>query len=215
MLMSTNVPFIYYRDRVCPGCKQFKTADNFNSFTIRCRECCAKYYQQNKQRALKNNKNYREANKQHRKMYAENYYLNKKLGIKKQNKQKRKISEYRNYVNQYNKKRYYTDIKFRLKYVWSGRIHKYLIRRQMPKKFSITELFGNTLDKVLAHIEHQFQPGMTWENYGRYTWHIDHIIPCSKFDLTDPEQVKQCFHYTNLQPLWAADNLKKSNKIST
>jgi hypothetical protein len=46
-------------------------------------------------------------------------------------------------------------------------------------------------------------------------WHVDHIIPCSSFDLTDSEQQKKCFHYTNLQPLWAIDNLKKSNKILT
>ena len=61
------------------------------------------------------------------------------------------------------------------------------------------------------HLEKQFQSGMTRENHGK--WHIDHIIPCTAFDLTDPEQQKKCFHYTNLQPLWAIDNMKKSNKI--
>lgn len=49
---------------------------------------------------------------------------------------------------------------------------------------------------------------------GKHGWHVDHIIPCSSFDLTDIKQQKICFHYTNLQPLWAIDNLKKSNKIS-
>lgn len=83
MLMSTKELFIYDRNRVCPGCKQFKTVNQFNSFTIRYRECCAKYYQQNKQRALKTNKKYREANKEFRKAYSTNYYLNKKLGNKK------------------------------------------------------------------------------------------------------------------------------------
>lgn len=52
---------------------------------------------------------------------------------------------------------------------------------------------------------------MIWENYGE--WHIDHIIPCSAFNLEDREQALRCFHYTNLQPLWAQDNLSKSNKI--
>lgn len=51
---------------------------------------------------------------------------------------------------------------------------------------------------------------MSWENYGE--WHIDHIKPCSSFDLSDPKQQKECFNYTNLQPLWAIDNLKKSYK---
>ena len=54
---------------------------------------------------------------------------------------------------------------------------------------------------------------MSWNNHGFYGWHIDHIYPCSKFDLTDLNQQKQCFHYTNLQPLWAEENKKKSNKI--
>ena len=54
---------------------------------------------------------------------------------------------------------------------------------------------------------------MTWDNYGINGWHIDHIIPVSKFDLTNNEAIKVCFHYSNLQPLWAKDNLKKGNKI--
>ena len=60
--------------------------------------------------------------------------------------------------------------------------------------------------------ESLFQSGMTWENHGKYGWHIDHIRPCSSFDLTDPEQQKLCCHYTNLQPLWAKDNLSKGYK---
>ena len=53
---------------------------------------------------------------------------------------------------------------------------------------------------------------MSWDNYGTHGWHIDHIRPCASFDLSDEEQQKICFHYTNLQPLWAEDNLKKSKK---
>lgn len=60
------------------------------------------------------------------------------------------------------------------------------------------------------YIESKFKKGMTWDNHGK--WHVDHIIPCSKFDLTDPAQQKMCNHYSNLQPLWAKDNLKKRNK---
>jgi hypothetical protein len=69
------------------------------------------------------------------------------------------------------------------------------------------ELLGCTRAEFLAHIEAQFQPGMTWEN--RSLWHIDHIRPCAGFDMLDPAQQRVCFHYTNLQPLWAADNIKK------
>lgn len=52
---------------------------------------------------------------------------------------------------------------------------------------------------------------MTWNNWALHGWHIDHILPLSKFDLSDPEQVKIACNYTNLQPLWAEDNLRKSN----
>ena len=54
---------------------------------------------------------------------------------------------------------------------------------------------------------------MTWKNHGLKGWHIDHIIPCAAFDLTKEEEQKKCFHYSNLQPLWWIDNLKKSNKM--
>ena len=54
---------------------------------------------------------------------------------------------------------------------------------------------------------------MTWQNHTVTGWHIDHIMPCSNFDLSKPEQQKECFHYTNLQPLWYDENIRKSNKV--
>lgn len=75
------------------------------------------------------------------------------------------------------------------------------------------KLLGCTLLEFKKHIETQFEDWMTWDNHGQYTWHIDHIIPVSSFDLTNEEEVKKCFHYTNLQPLHWEANLKKSNRI--
>ena len=75
------------------------------------------------------------------------------------------------------------------------------------------KLIGCTTKKLKVHLEKQFTDGMSWDNYGKHGWHIDHIIPCASFDMLDPEQQKKCFHYTNLQPLWAKDNLQKGDKM--
>ena len=74
------------------------------------------------------------------------------------------------------------------------------------------EIVGCTKEQLRSHIEKQFKPGMTWENYERYGWHLDHIIPLSKFDPNNFDDIKKANHYTNLQPLWAEENLKKSDK---
>ena len=80
------------------------------------------------------------------------------------------------------------------------------------KSASTMNLLGvKNIEIVWQRLESLFQDGMTRENHG--IWHIDHITPCTAFDLTDPEQQKKCFHYTNLQPLWASDNIRKGNKI--
>jgi excisionase family DNA binding protein len=75
-------------------------------------------------------------------------------------------------------------------------------------------LLGCTSAELEKHIASQFKPGMTLDNYGLSGWVIDHIIPCAQFDLTKPEHQKICFHYTNLQPLWAIDNMKKGKKVT-
>ena len=72
------------------------------------------------------------------------------------------------------------------------------------------EITGIPIEGLRQHLESQFSLNMTWENRGQ--WHIDHIRPWASFDLTKTEQRKQCFHYTNLQPLWAKDNMTKSDK---
>ena len=71
---------------------------------------------------------------------------------------------------------------------------------------------GLTAAALRAHLEPLFQPGMTWENYGK-VWHVDHIKPCALFDFSDPEQIKACFSLANLQPLWAAENIRKSDQF--
>lgn len=70
---------------------------------------------------------------------------------------------------------------------------------------------GCSIEELKKHLESNFKTGMTWDNYGRKGWHIDHIRPLSKFDLSDPQQLIEACHYTNLQPLWWYENIRKSN----
>lgn len=74
------------------------------------------------------------------------------------------------------------------------------------------ELLGCTVERVIEHLEGQFVGEMTWDNWSQYGWHIDHIQPLASFDLTDPAQVARACHYSNLQPLWWRDNIKKGAK---
>jgi len=78
-------------------------------------------------------------------------------------------------------------------------------------KYESTEnLTGCSFTDLKKHIEDKFLPGMSWENRSR--WHIDHIRPCASFNLSFEDQQRECFNYTNLQPLWALDNIKKGHK---
>lgn len=72
------------------------------------------------------------------------------------------------------------------------------------------EYLGCTIVELAKYLENKFEDGMAWHNYGR--WHIDHIKPISKFNVVNNEQKKKVCHYTNLQPLWAEDNLSKGNR---
>jgi hypothetical protein len=84
------------------------------------------------------------------------------------------------------------------------------------KSAKTQELLGCSVEYLKRYLEGRFLPGMSWDNWGHVgkVWHIDHIRPCASFDLTDPEQQRACFHYTNLQPLWAVDNIRKGAKVA-
>jgi hypothetical protein len=140
------------------------------------------------------------------KSYYNNHEVSKKRArkYKKQNQEQLKIKN-RIYANT----KYHNDLNYRLVRLLRGRIWKALKRNS---KYSTSlELLGCSIEELKIYLEKQFVKDMNWQNYGQ--WHIDHIKPCSSFDLTDPEQQKLCFHYSNLQPLWAKDNIKKSDKI--
>lgn len=104
-----------------------------------------------------------------------------------------------------------TDIQTKLRSVIRCRI-KSALRGLVKSKSSIAYL-GCSVAHARAHIEKQFKEGMTWENHAIDGWHIDHILPLASFDLTDEDQRRRAFHYTNLQPLWALENLIKQKKL--
>jgi len=113
------------------------------------------------------------------------------------------------YQKQYHKDKRNNDPGFKL--LTNLRIEIYHALQNNQKSGHTTDLLGCSIEFFKQYLESQFQPGMSWDNQGK--WHIDHIIPCSSFNLLVPDQQRLCFNYHNLQPLWARDNMSKSNKI--
>jgi hypothetical protein len=115
-------------------------------------------------------------------------------------------------VRAWDRKRRATDPKYRLKQCLKARIHKMLKQFSVTKKNKTVELIGCSKEFFMEHLEKRFKNGMAWNNHGKI-WHIDHIYPLSRFDLTDPEQQKRAFHYSNCQPLYVTENIVKGDKI--
>lgn len=120
-------------------------------------------------------------------------------------KNKEKISKIK---RERNKERYSEDTDYKIKINLRSRLNKAIKNSQ--KTGSAVNDLGCSIEELKKHLESQFQPGMTWDNWSRDGWHIDHIVPLSSFDLTDRQQLLKACHYTNLQPLWAEDNLGKN-----
>ena len=160
------------------------------------------YYIKNCTVILKTSKEYRDSHKKERAVW---YQKNKKkllelMRIRRQKHKKEKAL----YEIQKRKE----DSTYKLIHYLRCRIR--LALNGNPKLSTSMNLVGCSIDELKHHLETRFYKGMTWENYGK--WHVDHIKPCASFDLSKPEEQKLCFHYTNLQPLWAVDNLIKGKK---
>lgn len=131
--------------------------------------------------------------------------------IKNYLKQKSK-PDFRDKANAYRRKKEKNDPIFKMNGSLRRYINKTLKIHKSPKYHKLNEVLGCSVYELKKYLETKFQPGMTWENHGLYGWHIDHIKPLSKFNMLNSNEQKKAFHYTNLQPLWAKDNLKKGNK---
>jgi len=184
------------------------------------RERILKYRQNNKEKIKQCYQNNKEKIKQYyqdNKKLKHQYYQSNKEKIKAQHKQyyqdNKKECNKRNLL--YIKEKYHNDINFRVCLLIRNRLVHAIKNAKQQKSFKtgkLENLIGCSIEHLKQYIESKFFPHMTWDNHSLFGWHIDHIISCDKFDLTNEEERKKCFHYTNLQPLWAKDNLCKSNK---
>jgi hypothetical protein len=102
-----------------------------------------------------------------------------------------------------------TDVNFKLRLALSKRVLAAVKFAKTKKAFKTQKLIGCSIKTMRKHLKKQFKEGMTWQNHGRYGWHIDHIRALEKFDLTDPQQQLIAFNYKNCQPLWWWENLEK------
>lgn len=189
----------------CPSCNK-----------VRCKE----YYLKNKNKALQKQNDYYNSHKEERKAYMLHYKeVNKDKLI---TKRKEYTSNNKKKISEYIKNKRKIDASFRITCALRRRLQKTINSQKGYKNAKTMLLLGCTADDLKVYLESKFLPTMTWDNYGKL-WHIDHIIPCSSFDLTNEKEQQKCFHYSNLQPLFATTtiidgvkyigNLNKSNKI--
>lgn len=223
----------------CGKCKKFKplrcfgiTKARWDGLRCYCKECDSasgrEYTAANREKVNESKRKYRakhgeaiiEYSRKYRKANAKAISERaKKFNKANAQKVKEQIRKYRaanrEKVNEkakvYKAKRYKTVPKIRLNVIMSTSIYHSLKGAKADRHWE--DLVGYTLKKLIRHLEKQFVGGMSWENHGE--WHIDHKIPISIFNFTKPEHgdFKRCWALKNLQPLWAADNLKKSANI--
>jgi hypothetical protein len=159
-----------------------------------------KHYLENKQKLLERSKIRYENNREKILEYTRNRY--KTLDRTEENKKQRERNA---------KKRMY-DINFKIQEGLRARFYR-AVSNSIKSGSAVADL-ECSIEEFKQYISKQFEPGMSWENWGHSTWHLDHIIPLAYFDLTDREQLLKACHYTNYRPMWAMDNMKKSSKIS-
>lgn len=183
--------------------KKAKEQKKEYSKTTRAKKIRKKWIEKNRDKVrAKNRKSYHK-NREKNLNYSREYYKKIKSDPIKYNK-------FRARINFYNQQKRKNNPHYRIKQNLSRRLRTILNEIKNPKNTKILDILGCTLAELKIHLKKQFKKGMTWKNYGK--WHVDHKIPCYKFDLRKLSDQKICFNYNNLQPLWAKENLIKSNK---
>jgi hypothetical protein len=212
--------------KICTKCNIKKEDHCFTKSVAQCKECRAEYSKQynkaNKEKRAEYTKQYRKLNVEKLKKYMDDnkerfckakqkYYKENKTIILKRNKQYHLANkEKRNiFLKQYAFNKRKNDIMFKFKHNVRMLILTSFKRKNHRKKSKTADILGCSIEEFKSHIERQFTKGMSWEKLGDI--HLDHIIPLAT--AKTEEDVIKLNHYTNFQPLWANDNLKKSDKI--
>ena len=195
--------------KICVYCKKEFEPTGRQKYCSVCRliaikKSKKKYYQNNKEHY----KEYYKNNKEHYKKSNKKYYKNNKEHIKKSH--KKYYQDNKEYIKKYYKNRLATDVNFRITTNLRNRL--YCAIKNNQKAGHTIELLGCSIDQFKIYMQNMFKPGMTWENYGA-VWHIDHIIPCSFFNMSYPEHQIACFNWQNLQPMFGEENLHKSDNM--
>lgn len=229
-------------EKVCKKCNITKSLVEFginnskkDGYNIYCKSCIldkVKSYQNTNidklkdQRKLKYNKNnlkikiqrkiYRKQHPEKVKASKQRYYQNHKTDIQKHNKDyyKHNTDKIIELQYKYKKNRLKTDPTFKILENYRTRLNAAYKVKNIKKLHKSIDLLGCSPLQLQQHLEKQFRAGMNHSNYGFKGWHMDHITPCSSFDLNNIEDSKKCFHYTNIQPLWWYENLEKSDRLA-
>ncbi len=201
----------------CPHCTEPKPISDFvkssthkDGLYCYCKEHQREYSLKNKEEIAKKAKECREKpeNKIELAKKAKERYEKNKEQIAKKAKKYNARQETKTKRNKRRKNKTESDTNYKIREILRHRV--YMALKGNSKSLPSMFLIGCEIDYLMCHLQEQFQPGMSWDNYG--LWHMDHIKPCSKFDLSKKSEQLKCFNYTNLQPLWAEDNRRKGNK---
>jgi hypothetical protein len=194
----------------CPTCDNFKILIYFNrqascwyKLSRMCKNCINQYKKNKRQ----NDENY----KLNDKLYNEKYKQSGRRREVSQIRYKEKKTDIIKKCVEYNKFKYNNDPYFKVVSSIRSRVSKLIRQVNADKNNNFYEYLGCNKEEFINYFQAKFKEGMSWENHGE--WHIDHIKPCASFNLLDDEEQKKCFHYTNLQPLWASENLSKGCKF--
>ena len=185
-----------------------KAISNKDRFTGACKSCLKEYKKYNKEKIKEYNKEYKKANKEKIKEYNKEHYKANKEKRKEQIKEYNKTNKERR--NKLRRERKKIDPLFKLSSNLRNRNWFAFKSKGYKKNTKTQEMLGVNWEVCKSHIERQFTKGMTWDNQGE--WHIDHIIPLASANTK--QELKKLCHYSNLQPLWAVDNIIKSAKIN-